>query len=119
METIEDLLARLRERHPEFPRWVGTLTPDVFGVSFCFAVIDRWRRELNGSVDALHEKLRLATVEYNVRQGCAMPVPPKEEFAGYVALHLPMVLRIPWQRIRGQRTLPTPDEPSVRIRRSR
>ncbi|PDS40853.1 hypothetical protein CO662_32825 [Rhizobium anhuiense] len=116
---MEDLLARLRRRHPHFVRWVGTLTPDIFCVGFSFAVIDRWRRELHGDVDALHGKLLLAIEEFNLRKGCAMQVPRREEFAGYVALHLPMMLGIPWQRIRGQRRRPMQDEPTVRIRRSR
>ncbi|NEJ82291.1 hypothetical protein GR268_37660 [Rhizobium leguminosarum] len=119
MENLEDLLARICQRHPHFPRWVGTLSPNIFGVGYSFAVIDRWRRELEGDVAALHEKLRLATLEYNLRKDCEMPVPTRDEFAGYMALHLPMMLGIPWQRIRGDRRHPIPDEIPVRIKRSR
>lgn len=116
---MEELLIRLLGRHPHFPTWLTGLNPDPIGMEFQFAVIDRWRRECEGDVDALYAKLVEAFGHCNARHGCSWPVPTKDVFAKTVALHLPMVCGISWRRYLDLPPRRGPAVEQVRIKRSR
>ncbi|PDS28015.1 hypothetical protein [Rhizobium phaseoli] len=116
---MEELVARLLGRHPHFPTWIMGVTLDPIGLGFQFAVIDRWRRECAGDVDALYLRLVAAFENHNARRGCSWPVPTRDVFAKTVALYLPMVCGISWRRILDLPPRRDHASEQVRIKRSR
>lgn len=120
MKTIEELIERLETRHPHFRSWAGRLVHYMPGLVFTFAVADVTRSELHGNASALQEELRLTLLEYNLRTGRSEFVPGIEQVTAQVALYLPMVFGIPWQRILGgPKRFSIRDDSPPRVRRSR